>query len=205
MLERQKENLKNLKSKSNSKVEEILVQTLYIIFFVLYNLFEMYLVYLIGKYSNKVGEILLIVLCFFINKAMYGKPLHFRDNLKCLGVSLLLFYAATQCAFTLGLSIIVNVMIGVLCGSITSYIATYLYSENKEMKKRNLVKELVELDLDNDKIQEICKKNGLDEEIGFIVDFRLNHNEDLTCYEFEIERMTLNRKLNTFLRAAKNK
>ena len=77
--------------------------------------------------------------------------------------------------------------------------------EGKEMKKRNLVKELVELNLDNDKIQEICKRNGLDEEIGFIVDFRLNHNEDLTCYEFEIDRMTLNRKLNKFLRVAKNK
>ena len=205
MLERQKENLKNLKNNKTSKFEEILVQVLYIIFFVLYNLFEVYLIYLIGKYSNKVGEILLIVLCFFINKAIYGKPLHFRDNLKCLGVSLLLFYVATQCAFTLGLSIMTNVMIGVLCGSITSYIATYLYSENKEMKKRNLVKELVELNLDNDKIQEICKRNGLDEEIGFIVDFRLNHNEDLTCYEFEIDRMTLNRKLNKFLRVAKNK
>ena len=62
-----------------------------------------------------------------------------------------------------------SIIIIVLCGSITSYIATYLYSENKEMKKRNLVKELVDLNLDNDKIQEICKRNGLDEEIGFIV------------------------------------
>lgn len=141
MLERQKKNLNQLKSKSSNKVEEIVVETLYIIFFILYNLFEVYLIYLIGKYSNKVGEILLIVLCFFINKAIYGKPLHFRDNLKCLGVSLLLFYVTTQCAFTLGLSIMANVIIGVLCGSITSYIATYLYQENKsfnELKKATI-------------------------------------------------------------------
>lgn len=205
MLERQKKNLNQLKSKSSNKVEELVVETLYIIFFILYNLFEVYLIYLIGKYSNKLGEILLIVLCFFVNKAIYGKPLHFRDNFKCLGVSLLLFYIASQCAFKLNLSILTNVVIGVLCGGITSYIATYLYSENKEMKKRNLVKELVELNLDNDEIQNICKINGLDEEIGFIVDFRLNHTEYLTCYEFSIDRTTLNRKINKFLRTTKNK
>ena len=34
MLERQKENLKNLKNNQASKLEEILVQVLYIIFFV---------------------------------------------------------------------------------------------------------------------------------------------------------------------------
>ena len=205
MLERQKKQLNKLADKSNSRFEEIIVQTLYIIFFILYNLFEVYLIYLIGKYSNKISELVLIVLCLFVNKAVYGKPLHFSNNFICLGVSLLLFYMATQCALNLDLSIMTNVVIGVFCGSITSYIATYLYNENNKMKKRNLVKELVKLNLDNDKIQEICKKNGLDEEIGFIVDFRLNHNEDLTCYEFEIDRMTLNRKLNKFLRVAKSK
>lgn len=138
MLERQKENLKNLKNNSTSKFEEIFVQTLYIIIFVLYNVFEIYLVYLIGKYSNRVSEIILIVLCFFVNKAVYGKPLHFSNNFICLGVSLLLFYMATQCALNLDLSIMTNVVIGVFCGSITSYIATYLYRENKrydELKK----------------------------------------------------------------------
>jgi hypothetical protein len=138
MLERQKENLKSLKDKSASKIEEIFVQTLYIIIFVLYNLFEIYLIYLMGKYSNKVIELLLIILCFLVNKSIYGKPLHFRNNFKCLGVSLILFYVATQCALNLDLSIMANVVIGVFCGSITSYIATYLYRENKkydELKK----------------------------------------------------------------------
>lgn len=203
MLERQKKNLKNLKSKTNSKFEEIIVQIVYVIFFILYNLFEVYLIYLIGKYSHKVVELVLIVLCFFINKALYGKPLHFSDNLKCIGLSLVVFYVATQCSLTLKVSLFVNVIIGVLCGAITSYIATYLYKENQKAKRRNLVKELVELQLDNEKIQDICKKNGLDEIIGFIVDFRLNHNEDLTCYEFTIDRSTLNRKLNKFLKVAK--
>lgn len=138
MLERQKKQLNKLADKSNSRLEEIIVQTLYIIFFIAYNLFEVYLIYLIGKYSNKISELVLIVLCFFVNKAVYGKPLHFSNNFICLGVSLLLFYTATQCALNLDLSIMTNVVIGVFCGSITSYIATYLYRENKnynELKK----------------------------------------------------------------------
>lgn len=138
MLERQKNRLNKLVEKSSSSFEEKCVQTLYIIFFILYNLFEIYLVYLIGKYSNKINELILIVLCFFVNKAIYGKPLHFSNNFICLGVSLIVFYTATQCAINLGLSIMTNVVIGVFCGSITSYIATYLYQENKkydELKK----------------------------------------------------------------------
>ena len=47
------------------------------------------------------------------------------------------------------------------------------------------------------------RKNGLDEEIGYMVDFRLNHNEELTCYEFSIDKSTLNRKINRFLRVVK--
>lgn len=201
MLERQRKHLQKLQKQN--KVEEFIVKVLYIIFFILYNAFEIWLVYLIGKYSNKIYELVMIMICFFVNKAVYGKPLHFRDNFICLGVSLALFYIAIQTAFTLNLSIMTNVMIGVMCGCITSYIATYLYEENTKAKKRNLVKELVELDLDIDKIQTICKKNGLDEEIGYIVDFRMNHNEDLTCYEFSIDASTLNRKINKFLRVAK--
>lgn len=131
MLERQKKQLNKLADKSTSRVEEIIVQTLYIIFFIAYNLFEVYLIYLIGKYSNKISELVLIVLCFFVNKAVYGKPLHFSNNFICLGLSLLIFYTATQCALNLDLSIMANVVIGVFCGSITSYIATYLYRENK--------------------------------------------------------------------------
>ena len=86
MLERQKKQLDKLADKSNSRVEEIIVQTLYIIFFIAYNLFEVYLIYLIGKYSNKISELVLIVLCFFVNKAVYGKPLHFSNNFICFQV-----------------------------------------------------------------------------------------------------------------------
>lgn len=201
MLERQRKHLKNLQKQN--KIEEFIVRALYIVIFLLYNAFEIWLVYLIGKYSNKVYELSMILVCFFVNKAIYGKPLHFRDNFLCLGVSLVLFYIAINIALTLQLSILFSVIIGVLCGCATSYIATYLYEENSKAKKRNLVQELVKLDLDIDKIQTICKKNGIDEEIGYIVDFRMNHSEDLTCYEFSIDASTLNRKINRFLRVAK--
>ena len=132
MLEKQRKHLNKLEEQSTSRFEEICVKTLYIVFFIAYNLFEVYLIYLIGKYSNKISELILVVLCFFLNKAVYGKPLHFSNNFICLGVSLLLFYVATQCAMNLDLSIMTNVVIGVFCGSITSYIATYLYHENKQ-------------------------------------------------------------------------
>lgn len=203
MLERQKEQIKNLKRKSHNRLEEVIVEIIYIIFFILYNLFEIYLVYLMGKYYGMVVEMFLIIVSFLISKALFGIPYHNKNNFKCIAVSIIAFYIAVKCALSYKLSIFNNVIIGVMVGAITSYIATYLYREKIKAKKRNLVKELVSLNLDIDKIQEICKKNGLDEEIGYIVDFRLNHNEELTCYEFTIDKSTLNRKLNKFLRVAK--
>lgn len=203
MLEKQKENLKKLKENSSSKLEELIIKTLYIVFFIAYNIFEILLVYIIGKYNGRILEILMIMGFFFLNKAIYGKPLHFSDNFKCLGFSLIAFYIGIRITFDTKISLFANVIVGLLIGALTSYIATYLYKENKELKKRNLVKELVDLKLNDDLIQQICKKNGLDEEIGFIVNFRLTHNEDLTCYEFSIDRSTLNRKLNKFLKVAK--
>ena len=203
MLERQKKQIENLQKQSSSKLEEKIVEIIYIIFFITYNLFEIYLVYLLGKYYGMVIEMLLIMISFLISKALFGIPLHFSNNFICLGVSFITFYIAIRCTLDCGLSIFTNVVIGVSVGAITSYIATYMYREKAKIKKRNLVKELVELDLDIDKIQNICKKNGLDEEIGYIVDFRLNHNEELTCYEFSIDKSTLNRKINRFLRVVK--
>ena len=203
MLERQKKQIENLQKQSSSKLEEKIVEIIYIIFFITYNLFEIYLVYLLGKYYGMVIEMLLIMISFLISKSLFGIPLHFNNNFICLGVSFITFYTAIRCTLDCGLSIFTNVLIGVLVGAITSYIATYMYREKTKLKKRNLVKELVELDLDVDKIQDICKKHGLDEEIGYIVDFRLNHNEELTCYEFSIDKSTLNRKINRFLRVVK--
>ena len=203
MLERQKKQIEKLKQNRKNRIEEIIVETLYVIFFISYNLFEMWLVYILGKYYGMVIEMTLIMVSFLISKAIFGIPLHFSNNFKCLGASFVAFYTAIRCTLSTNISIFTNVIIGIMVGAITSYIATYMYREKQKVKKRNLVKELVELDLDNDKIQSICKKNGLDEEIGFIVDFRMNHNEDLTCYEFSIDASTLNRKINKFLRVAK--
>lgn len=203
MLERQKKQIKNLQKQSNSKVEEIIVEIIYVIFFILYNLFELYMVYLLGNYYGMVIEIMLILLSFFISKALFGIPLHYENNFVCFALAMASFYISIRCTFSINISIFMNVIIGVLVGAITSYMATYLYRSKQILKKRNLVKELVDLNLDTNEIQNICKKNGLDEEIGYIVDFRLNHNEDLTCYEFTIDRMTLNRKLNKFLKVAK--
>lgn len=203
MLERQKNRIQNLKQNKSSRVEEIIVETIYIIFFIIYNIFEAYLVYLIGKYSNKVFETIAIVLVFVCNKSMYGKPLHFSNNFICLGVSFIVFYASIKCTVNLSVSILTNVGIGVLDGAITSYIASYLYKENTKAKRRNLVQELVKLNLDQNKIQRLCRDNGLTEDIGEIVYYRITHTQEQVCDKYYLDNSTINRKINKFLKVAK--
>lgn len=201
MLERQKEHLKHVRTTSINKFEAFVGEALYVVFFILYNLFELYLVYLMAKYNDRVIEMCSILTCFFINKSLLGKPLHFISSLICFIVSLTTFYILTRCAISVSISIFANVILGVGTGFITSYLATYVF---KPKYKRNLVEELIALNLDDEQVLAVCRRTGLDEEIGHIVNFRITNNEDLTCYEFSIDRSTLNRKLNKFLKRARN-
>ena len=198
MLEKQKEHLKDIRSTKISKLEAFIGEALFIIFFVLYNLFEIYLIYLIAKYNDRVIELGTILLCFAMNKSLFGKPLHFISSLICFIVSLSTFYVVIRCSVSSGLSLFANVLLGVGTGATSSYIATYII---KPKHKRNLLKEIAKHKFTTEQILEICRLNGLDEEIGYIVNFRLTSNEDLTCYEFSIDRSTLNRKLNIFIKA----
>ena len=202
MFERQKKRLECLKQNKSSRIEEIIVETIYIIFFILYNIFEAYLVYLIGKYSNKVIETIAIVIVFICNKSIYGKPLHFSNNFICLGVSFILFYVSIKCTVNINISLFTNVGIGVFDGAITSYIASYLYNENNKAKRRNLVQELVKLNLDKNKIQQICRDNGLNEDIGEIVYYRITHSQEEVCNKYYMDSSTINRKINKFIKVA---
>ena len=194
MLERQKNHLNNL--------EGIFVKILYVIFFIIYNLFEIWLVYLIGKYSNRVYELIFILICFFINKSIYGKPLHFRDNFLCLGVSLILFYVAIQCAFTLHLSIIINIIIGVLCGCFTSYVATYLYKENEKLSKRNKILKILNNNTSQEYIFEYCKNNGLKQNIADTIDLFLSNTMQETSEILDVDISTIKRRINYFIESA---
>ena len=142
MLERQKKNLRKIEENSPSKFEAFIVKVIYVILFIAYNLFEIWLVYLIGKYQGKTHEMIFLVVCFMCNKSIYGTPLHFRDNIKCLVISLFTFYVAGSCTIGFETSILVSIIIGVACGSITSYVATYLLKEEmkKETKRSQIIK-----------------------------------------------------------------
>jgi hypothetical protein len=173
-----------------------------VIFFILYNAFEIWLVYLIGKYSNKIYELVLILACFFVNKAIYGKPLHFSDNFLCLGVSLILFYVAINSALTLKLSIIASVIIGVLCGCFTSYIATYLYDENKKLSNRQKIINILEGDVSKDNILAYCRKNGIREDVCNTINSFLNKTINDVCEEQYLSENAVKKRIKLFIESA---
>ena len=200
MLERQKKHLSQLQRQS--KAEEIVVKSLYIIFFIAYNLFEIYLVYLIGKYSNKLYETGVILIFFFINKAMFGKPLHFKSSLLCIGVSLLTFYTAIELTFNFNLSILVSVLIGVLCGAITSYIASYIYEENKKLTNRQKIIKILNNDTTQENIYRVCKDKGLKDEIADTVDLYLTNTKEEVASILEIDTSTVTRRIQRYLKGS---
>ena len=155
MQKEQRNKQNNLEADTTTKFEEVLVKIIYCILFVAFNLFEIWLVYLIAKYKGKIPAMAFVIAMFVPNKAMFGKPLHLK-NIKCLTLSLVVFYVSASCVLSLNVSILVAVMIGVACGAITSYIATYLYREGKSYK------ELKNCTMED--FQDYCKYKKLDED-----------------------------------------
>ena len=200
MLEKQREHLSKLQKQS--KIEEFVVKTLYIIFFVAYNLFEIYLVYLIGKYSNKVYETISILFFFLINKAMFGKPLHFKSSLICLGVSLVTFYTAINLAFNFNISILSSVIIGVFSGAITSYIASYVYNENKKMTNREKIIAKLNGNTSQEYIFEYCRNNGFKEYMADTIDLFLNNTLEETSQILEKDIRTIQERINNFIKSS---
>ena len=204
MLERQRKNLKQLEQNSSSKAEEIIVKFIYVILFIAYNLFELWLVYLIGKYNGVAAEMVFIVLNFFCNKAIYGKPLHFKSNIKCLIVSIITFYAASKCVISFDTSILSSIIIGVLCGCITSYIATYLYNEDvKKETKREAIIRILNNDLSQEYIFEYCKSVGLKECIAKTINLYLSNTLQETSDELYVDLATVKRRIDKFIESAK--
>ena len=203
MLERQRKNLKQLEQNSSSKAEEIIVKFIYVILFIAYNLFELWLVYLIGKYNGVAAEMVFIVLNFFCNKAIYGKPLHFKSNIKCLIVSIITFYASSKCVISFDTSILSSIIIGVLCGCITSYIATYLYNGDiKKETKRETIIRILNNDLSQEHIFEYCKSVGLKDCIADTVELFLSNTLQETSNILAIDLATVKRRIDKFIKSA---
>jgi len=198
MLERQKKHLSRLQKQN--KLEEIVVKSLYIIFFVLYNLFEIYLVYLIGKYQSKVYETVAILMFFFINKAMFGRALHFKSSLVCLGVSLLTFYTAITLTFNFSISILSSVLIGILSGAITSYIASYLYDETKKLTNRKKIIKILNNDTSQENICHVCKIRGLKEDIADTIDLYLTNTKEEVASILNVDTSTVTRRIQRFIK-----
>lgn len=204
MLERQKKNLRKIEENSPSKFEAFIVKVIYVILFIAYNLFEIWLVYLIGKYQGKTHEMIFLVVCFMCNKSIYGTPLHFRDNIKCLVISLFTFYVAGSCTIGFGTSILVSIIIGVACGSITSYVATYLLKEEmkKETKRSQIIK-ILGNDLSKEHIFEYCRSVGLKENIAKTINSYLSNTLQGTSDELYIDLATVKRRIDKFIESAK--
>ena len=205
MLERQRKNLEKLEQDSNSKIEAFIVKFIYVVLFIAYNIFELWLVYLIGKYNGRATELVFILVSFFCTKSIFGKPLHFRKNLKCLAISMPTFYVSVKITIGLGLSILMSSIVGILCGSITSYVASYLYNEEEEAKKENKRQTIIKIlnnDLSQEHIFEVCKGLGLKDYIADTVELFLTNTIQETASILEKDLSTIKRRIDTFIKSA---
>jgi len=116
-LKKLQKNYRRFLSKSKQRRAETII---YIILSILWELFTLTILLFVAFLNDTLIECMFILSSFVITKKVFGTPFHFRSASACFIVSNLTFYALNRITFTVGISFIVPVSLGILLAYGTS-------------------------------------------------------------------------------------
>lgn len=170
--------LKNLlkrfqtKSLSKNKIEkknkkELFEYRLYVILFLLWNIFTVFIVLMIAKINNAFIECVIILCAFWFNKTVFGKAFHMNNAKSCFIVSNLAYLGLVRLTVSVGISLMVPIVLGILLSYCTSLLVKY--------KEVELYRGMPQSEL-----EDICRLHKLTKyETKLLIDFYCNKISDV--------------------------
>lgn len=164
-------------AKPKDRVDE-LTNKIYIVLFWLYNFFTVLVVLLIATINHTFIECIFMLSSFWINKGVFGKPLHLRKASHCFIVSSLSYYVLNRLTWSINISFLVPVILGITLSYITARFMArqenlYLY---RGMSLDSFY-ELITKVTNNEEHIEICKRYYVDKESNLKIALHFNYSE----------------------------
>lgn len=116
--------------KKKSKVERV-SNMIYFPLYLLWNIFTLAVVIFIAFLNDTPIECMIILISFWINKTAFGKPFHMKTALSCFIVSNISYYCLNRITFSVGISLLISIVLGILLNYITSFFVNNQKKKNK--------------------------------------------------------------------------
>ena len=164
-------------AKPKDRVDE-LTNKIYIVLFWLYNFFTVVVVLLIATLNHTFIECIFILSSFWINKGVFGKPLHLKKASYCFIVSSLSYYILNRLTWSINMSFLIPVILGIALSYITAKLVArkenlYLYRGMPLDKFYELIIRVT----NNEEHIEICKRFYVDKESNLKIALSFNYSE----------------------------
>lgn len=164
-------------AKPKDRVDE-LTNKIYIVLFWLYNFFTVLVVLLIATINHTFIECIFMLSSFWINKGVFGKPLHLRKASHCFIVSSLSYYVLNRLTWSINISFLVPVILGITLSYIT---ARFMARQENLYLHRGMsldsFYELITKVTNNEEHIEICKRYYVDKESNLKIALHFNYSE----------------------------
>lgn len=145
---------------------------IYLLLATAYELINILIILFVAFLNHSVIECLFILSSFLITKSVFGKPFHFDSAIKCFVVSNISYYILNRITFSVGISIIIPVSLGVGL----SYIMSLFVKKKVETK--------IYRGMNREALEEICKEHNLD-------DFETNLLIDYYCHKMSLVKLAI--------------
>ena len=150
------------------------------------------------------------MLSFISLRYTFPKTYHEKKFIsKCMATTAIIFWVANIYMIVIGknISILINVLVGLLIG----YLA-YLYQDYIDLKERNKkikhnrdkIIEILNGDVSLENILNVCKRNGIKEEVGKTIDKFLKMTIEKVCQEEFLTETAIKKRIKHFIESAIN-
>lgn len=177
---------------------------LFTIFVIVVQALQFGAVYSIAMFNNRVIEFLIIFFSFQINRKVFGKSYHADQLSKCTLYTLVIFYFLIRGVIPLDISLFMTPLFGVYLSYILNRVAELIDDQNvpKPFIKKRLREQIIEILGDNvseERIEELCRKHGMNSKIAETVYLYLDNSKDEVADILGIEGTTVIRRLKKFI------
>ena len=158
--------------------EDELANKIYLVLFWLYNIFTVVVILFIATLNDTFIECIFILSSFWINKGVFGKAFHLNKASTCFVVSSLSYYILNRLTWSVNISFLIPVILGIALSYITSKLMArkeniYLYRGMPEDKFNELIRKVT----DNEEHIAMCKMFYVNKDTIRKIAFKFNYSE----------------------------